>query len=94
MTSEQQKKLRAEVDGVVASLSASHGSGKWKKMLKIKDAIADITLQQVLTRPEDFDVIGARTNLRDCSAFYPFFYFFFLYSHVAAAARSHAEPER
>jgi len=24
----------------------------------IKDAIADITLQQVLTRPEDFDVIG------------------------------------
>jgi isocitrate dehydrogenase len=24
----------------------------------IKDAIADITLQQVLTRPEDFDVIA------------------------------------
>src|SRR5208337_69569 len=30
--------------------------------LVIKDAIADITLQQVLTRPEDFDVI-ATTNL-------------------------------
>jgi len=28
----------------------------------VKDAIADITLQQVLTRPEDFDVI-ATTNL-------------------------------
>jgi len=26
--------------------------------LVIKDAIADITLQQVLTRPEDFDVIA------------------------------------
>jgi isocitrate dehydrogenase len=26
----------------------------------IKDAIADITLQQVLTRPEDFDVIATR----------------------------------
>src|ERR1700729_1412100 len=30
-----------------------HGAG-----LVIKDAIADITLQQVLTRPEDFDVIA------------------------------------
>jgi isocitrate dehydrogenase len=30
--------------------------------LLVKDAIADITLQQILTRPEDFDVI-ATTNL-------------------------------
>jgi len=29
-----------------------------KGKLLIKDAIADITLQQVLTRPEDFDVIA------------------------------------
>jgi len=41
-------------------------SGPWCKIpegkpgagLVIKDAIADITLQQVLTRPEDFDVIA------------------------------------
>jgi hypothetical protein len=26
--------------------------GKWKKKLLVKDAIADIALQQVLTRPE------------------------------------------
>ena len=35
--------------------------GPWCKLpggLLIKDAIADITLQQVLTRPEDFDVIA------------------------------------
>ncbi len=35
--------------------------GPWCKLpggLVIKDAIADITLQQVLTRPEDFDVIA------------------------------------
>jgi isocitrate dehydrogenase len=40
--------------------------GPWRKIpegkegagLMIKDAIADITLQQVLTRPEDFDVIA------------------------------------
>jgi isocitrate dehydrogenase len=40
----------AEVDG-----------GPWCKLpqgILIKDAIADITLQQVLTRPEDFDVIA------------------------------------
>ncbi len=35
--------------------------GPWRTLPNgtvIKDAIADITLQQVLTRPEDFDVIG------------------------------------
>ncbi len=35
--------------------------GPWCKLpqgIMIKDAIADITLQQVLTRPEDFDVIA------------------------------------
>jgi len=36
--------------------------GKPGDRLLVKDAIADITLQQVLTRPEDFDVI-ATTNL-------------------------------
>jgi len=32
--------------------------GAWKSKLLIKDCIADIALQQVLTRPEDFDVIA------------------------------------
>src|SRR5216117_2101 len=39
--------------------------GPWSKLpqgILVKDAIADITLQQVLTRPDDFDVI-ATTNL-------------------------------
>jgi isocitrate dehydrogenase len=40
------------------ALWPTHGDGKWKKMLLIKDSIADITLQQVLTRPKDFDVIA------------------------------------
>src|SRR5687768_544108 len=46
--------------------AAEIGGGPWCKIpdgkpgagLVIKDAIADITLQQVLTRPEDFDVIA------------------------------------
>ena len=58
MTPDQQAALRKEVAHVLDTLHASHGGGKFKKMLKIKDSIADITLQQVLTRPEEFDVIA------------------------------------
>jgi isocitrate dehydrogenase len=54
---EAQAELRAEVEEA-AKLASSHGQGKWKKMLKVRDAIADITLQQVLTRPKEFDVIA------------------------------------
>ena len=57
MTPDQQKKIIAEIETVL-KLAPTHGDGKWKKMLMIKDSIADITLQQVLTRPKDFDVIA------------------------------------
>jgi len=57
MTPEQRKKVVAEVDTALA-LWPSHGDGKWKKLLMIRDSIADITLQQVLTRAADFDVIA------------------------------------
>jgi isocitrate dehydrogenase len=36
----------------------THGDGKWKSKVMMKDTIADITLQQVLTRAEEFDVIA------------------------------------
>ena len=58
MTPDQQKKIVAEVEKVISGLWPTHGEGKWKKMLMIRDSIADITLQQVLTRPKDFDVIA------------------------------------
>ncbi len=57
MTPDQQKKIVAEVESVL-KLWPTHGQGKWKSMLMIKDSIADITLQQVLTRPKDFSVIA------------------------------------
>jgi isocitrate dehydrogenase len=57
MTPDQQKKIVAEVESVL-KLIPSHGGGKWKSKLHIKDSIADITLQQVLTRAKDFDVIA------------------------------------
>jgi isocitrate dehydrogenase len=49
--------LHKEVEAALA-LWPTHGDGKWKKMLLLKDSIADITLQQVLTRPSEFDVIA------------------------------------
>jgi isocitrate dehydrogenase len=61
MTAEQKKKVVAEVERAL-TLWDTHGGGKWKQKLLIRDSIADITLQQVLTRPKDFDVI-ATTNL-------------------------------
>jgi isocitrate dehydrogenase len=57
MTPAQQATLRKEVEAALA-LWPSHGAGKWKQLLMIRDSIADITLQQVLTRPRDFDVIA------------------------------------
>jgi len=58
MTPKQQKDVLDEVSGVLSAIGASHGSGKWKKKLLVKDTIADITLQQVLTRAKEFDVIA------------------------------------
>jgi isocitrate dehydrogenase len=57
MTPDQQAKLCREIEAALA-LAPTHGNGQWKKLLLIRDAIADITLQQVLTRPKDFDVIA------------------------------------
>jgi hypothetical protein len=66
----------AEVESTLASIYSSHGRGAWKSKLMVKDAIADITLQQVLTRAKDFDVIatlnlngasgGVRAGVRAC----------------------------
>eukprot|EP00043_Microstomoeca_roanoka_P027724 m.15708 g.15708 ORF g.15708 m.15708 type:complete len:476 (+) comp7900_c0_seq1:1137-2564(+) len=58
MTDQQQKSLQAEVKSVLDSIGATHAKGQWKSKLLVKDTIADITLQQVLTRAKDFDVIA------------------------------------
>jgi len=58
MTEGQQKALQDEVNGVIQAIGGSHGAGKFKNMVVVKDAIADISLQQVLTRPLDFDVVA------------------------------------
>jgi isocitrate dehydrogenase len=58
MTPAAQKKVCDEVQTTLNAIYATHGKGQYKKKLLIKDSIADITLQQVLTRATDFDVIA------------------------------------
>jgi isocitrate dehydrogenase len=58
MTEQQQKAIVKEVEDTLKSIWSTHGNKVWKKKLMVKDAIADITLQQVLTRPSDFSVLA------------------------------------
>lgn len=57
MTAEQQGEIRREVEQTL-ELLPSHGDGQWRNKLLVKDAIADIALQQVMTRAKEFDVIA------------------------------------
>jgi isocitrate dehydrogenase len=58
MTAEQQKTVRDEVAATLDTLMKTHGRGRWRDKIMIKDTIADIALQQVLTRASEFDVIA------------------------------------
>jgi isocitrate dehydrogenase len=58
MTEDRKANVRKEVEACLGTLWETHGDGKWKKKLLIRDTIADITLQQVLTRAKQFDVIA------------------------------------
>jgi isocitrate dehydrogenase len=57
MSPRQQDDIRKEVESAL-KLIPTHGNGQWKKLLMVKDTIADITLQQVLTRAKEFDVVA------------------------------------
>ena len=58
MTEARQADVKKEVESCLDSLWATHGDGQWKKKLLVRDAIADITLQQILTRAKSFDIIA------------------------------------
>ncbi|HEX6034783.1 MAG TPA: isocitrate/isopropylmalate family dehydrogenase, partial [Anaerolineales bacterium] len=57
MSPAQQNDIKAEVEEAL-NLWDTHGDGKWKSKLLLKDSIADVTLQFVLIRPRDYDVIA------------------------------------
>jgi isocitrate dehydrogenase len=54
---DMQAEFQREVEQALA-LAPTHGNGRHKQLLVVRDSIADITLQQVLTRPKEFDVIA------------------------------------
>jgi isocitrate dehydrogenase len=57
MSPQQKVDICHEVEAAI-KLMPTHGGGKWKRLLMVKDTIADITLQQVLTRAKEFDVVA------------------------------------
>ena len=52
------KRVIAEVENTLQSISASHGNGQWKKKILINDRIADSVFQQVLTRADEYQVFA------------------------------------
>ena len=57
MSPDQQADIQKEVEEAL-KLWDTHGGGKWKSKLLIKDSIADVSLQFTLIRPRDYDVIA------------------------------------
>ncbi|RME07540.1 MAG: NADP-dependent isocitrate dehydrogenase [Anaerolineae bacterium] len=54
---DKQQEVIQEVKDALA-LWETHGDGKWKSKLLIKDTIADIVFQQTITRAKEFDVLA------------------------------------
>jgi isocitrate dehydrogenase len=57
MSPDQQNDIKREVETAL-KLWDTHGDGKWKSKLMIKDSIADVSLQFTIIRPRDYDVIA------------------------------------
>ena len=57
MSADQQNGIKGEVEAAL-TLWDTHGGGKWKSRLMIKDSIADVSLQFTIIRPRDYDVIA------------------------------------
>ncbi len=55
---EFRKKLYSEIQSVLNAIYATHGNGKWKKLLMINDRIADSIFQQVNTRADEYSVLA------------------------------------
>ncbi|HKI54799.1 MAG TPA: NADP-dependent isocitrate dehydrogenase [Anaerolineales bacterium] len=57
MAPDKQQEIIAEVKEALA-LGDTHGDGKWKTKLNVRDTIADIVFQQTITRAKSFDVLA------------------------------------
>jgi isocitrate dehydrogenase len=57
MAPDKQQEIVKEVEEALA-LWDTHGDGKWKSKLRIRDTIADIVFQQTITRAREFNVLA------------------------------------
>jgi isocitrate dehydrogenase len=57
-TEDFKKTVYAEVKSVLDAIGGSHGKGQWKKKLMINDRIADSVFQQMLLRPNEYNVLA------------------------------------
>ncbi|HIE25532.1 MAG TPA: NADP-dependent isocitrate dehydrogenase, partial [Anaerolineales bacterium] len=57
MAPEKQQEILDEVEEALR-LWDTHGDGKWKSKLRIRDTIADIVFQQTITRAKSYDVLA------------------------------------
>jgi isocitrate dehydrogenase len=53
---EFKQKIYAEVKECLDAIGGTHGGGKWKGKVFVNDRIADSMFQQILTRPNEYDV--------------------------------------
>jgi isocitrate dehydrogenase len=53
----QQSDIKRDGEDALLLLS-THGDGKWKNLLLIKDSFTDVTFQNILLSPRDYDVIA------------------------------------
>jgi isocitrate dehydrogenase len=58
MSEKQRAEVIQEVEDILAAIGITHGNGAWKSKLLIKDRIADSIFQQILIRPDEYDVIA------------------------------------
>jgi isocitrate dehydrogenase len=58
MSEKQRAEAVKEVEETLAAIGATHGNGAWKSKLLMKDRIADSIFQQILTRPDEYDVVA------------------------------------
>ena len=57
-TEKLRQEVYAEVKHVIDSIGASHGRGQWKQKIMVNDRIADSIFQQILTRPDEYQVLA------------------------------------
>ena len=57
-TPDFREEVYKEVKDTLDRIYATHGSGKWKSKLMVNDRIADSIFQQVVTRPDEYQVLA------------------------------------